>query len=198
VAPLELCPEAEFAHVMDVNVTGPLRVTQCFLPLLKKSDHARIVNVGSQAGTLAYPGFGAYNCSKFALEGFSDTLRMELKMFGIAVAHVSPGAVQTPIWERSGKKSNDILEATSTHEAAAQYKELTRQTITAAGKAATKGCSVEETNFAIIHALSDPKPRSHYIVGRMAKIMIRLRKLLAFLALDWVFDWLVLRALSKM
>jgi len=56
-------------------------------------------------------------------------------------------------------------------EAAAQYKELTRQTITAAGKAATKGCSVEETNFAIIHALSDPKPRSHYIVGRMVRVL---------------------------
>jgi len=54
VAPLELCPEAEFAHVMDVNVTGPLRVTQCFLPLLKKSDHARIVNVGSQINSLSH------------------------------------------------------------------------------------------------------------------------------------------------
>eukprot|EP00976_Prorocentrum_cordatum_P081389 1184385-Prorocentrum_minimum.AAC.6 len=58
-------------------------------------------------------------------------------------------------------------------------------------------CSVEETNLAISHALSNPKPKSHYIVGRTAKIMIRLRKLLAFLALDWVFDWLVLKALSK-
>jgi NAD(P)-dependent dehydrogenase (short-subunit alcohol dehydrogenase family) len=55
VAPLELIPEAEFAFVMDVNVLGPLRVTQCFLPLLKKAPRARIVNVGSQVspgGTL--------------------------------------------------------------------------------------------------------------------------------------------------
>jgi len=197
VAPLELIPEAEFAFVMDVNVLGPLRVTQCFLPLLKKAPRARIVNVGSQAGTLAYPGFGAYNCSKFALEAFSDTLRMEMKMFDISVSHLSPGAVKTPIWERSGKRSNDVMEAASTHEAAAQYQELNRQTLAAAGNAAVKGCSVQETNFAISHALSDPKPKTHYIIGRAANVMIRLRKLLGILSLDWVFDWLVLNALSK-
>ena len=50
VAPIELCPEAEFTKVMDVNVTGPLRVTQHFLPLLKRGDDSRIVNVGSQVG----------------------------------------------------------------------------------------------------------------------------------------------------
>eukprot|EP00854_Cymbomonas_tetramitiformis_P008768 gene8768-10392_t len=63
----EMIPSEEFNFVYDVNVTGALRTTQSFLPLIR-AGQGRIVNIGSQAGTLAYPGFGAYNCSKFALE----------------------------------------------------------------------------------------------------------------------------------
>ncbi|KAK3244464.1 hypothetical protein CYMTET_45920, partial [Cymbomonas tetramitiformis] len=193
ITPLEMIPSEEFNFVYDVNVTGALRTTQSFLPLIR-AGQGRIVNIGSQAGTLAYPGFGAYNCSKFALEGFSDTLRMEMKHFGVEVCHVAPGAVKTAIWERGNENSNAIMAKVSSHEAASEYQELFRQCIAGAAKAESKGCSTEDTSAAIIHALEAYKPQTRYIVGKSARLMVPLRKFIP----DRIFDMLVLGTLQKM
>lgn len=105
-APLAYQPIAEFREQMDVNVTGPLIVTQAFLPLLG-TDRAlsgppgRIVNISSVAGKLSSPFLGAYAASKHALEGWSGSLRRELLLFGIDVVLVAPGAVATPIWDKA-------------------------------------------------------------------------------------------------
>ena len=99
-SPLELIPIAEFQQQMQVNVTGQLAVTQAFLGLLRLRK-GRIVNMGSISGRSATPFLGAYNISKFALEGFTDVLRMELRPWGISVSIIEPGAIATPIWEKS-------------------------------------------------------------------------------------------------
>jgi NAD(P)-dependent dehydrogenase (short-subunit alcohol dehydrogenase family) len=96
----------DFRHQLEVNLTGQLIVTQAFAPLLgadraRKGPPGRIVMISSVGGKNAMPFVGPYAASKFALEGFSESLRREMIMFGIDVVIVAPGAVATPIWDKS-------------------------------------------------------------------------------------------------
>src|SRR6185436_8863996 len=88
------------------NVTGQLIVTQAFAPLLgadgeRRGAPGRIVMISSGGGKNATPFIGAYNASKFALEGLSEALRRELMLFGIDVIVVAPGPVVTAIWDKA-------------------------------------------------------------------------------------------------
>ena len=89
--------EADFEWLFDVNFWGVVRMTRAFLPLLKASDDARIVNLSSVYGLIAPPGQTAYAASKFAVRGFSNALRHELQGGRIGVTVVHPGGVATAI-----------------------------------------------------------------------------------------------------
>ncbi len=86
---------AQFQQLFAVNVYAPIYLTQLVLPQMKYRREGQIVNISSVAGHVALPGMGAYCASKFALRAFSDTLRAELKPFGIHVMGVYPGGVKT-------------------------------------------------------------------------------------------------------
>jgi NAD(P)-dependent dehydrogenase (short-subunit alcohol dehydrogenase family) len=95
----------DFKQQMAVNVIGHLIVVQAFAPLLgadraRKGAPGRIVMISSVGGKNASPFLGAYNASKFALEGMSESLRRELMLFGIDVIVVAPGTVATTMWDR--------------------------------------------------------------------------------------------------
>jgi NAD(P)-dependent dehydrogenase (short-subunit alcohol dehydrogenase family) len=96
----------EVEHQLAVNVMGTLNVTQAFAPLLGarpdfKGRPGRVVMMSSVGGTSATPFLGAYNISKFALEGMSEALHRELMRYGVEVLVIAPGAVKTPIWGKS-------------------------------------------------------------------------------------------------
>ena len=96
----------DFKRQIDVNLTGQLVVTQAFAPLLgadrsRKGAPGRIVMISSVGGRNALPFVGAYNASKFGLEGMSESLRRELMIFGVDVIIVAPGTVATPIWDKA-------------------------------------------------------------------------------------------------
>lgn len=108
VGPLTHVPLARFREQLEVNLVGVFSVTQAFLPLMLPPDHRRrcrprpcVINVGSIAGKVAAPFAGPYSASKFGLEGFSDSLRRELMLFGIDVVLLQPGPVVTPIWDKA-------------------------------------------------------------------------------------------------
>jgi len=96
---LEVLPVAEIRKLMEVNVIGLMAVTQAFIPMLRKAK-GRIINIGSTSSFLAFAGASAYSASKFAVRAITDSLRLELKPFGISVVLVAPGAIETPIWEK--------------------------------------------------------------------------------------------------
>src|SRR6185295_4750516 len=108
-APLEFLPIDQLRHQLEINVIGQVAVTQAFLPALRRA-RGRIVNVSSIGGRVALPLVGAYNASKFALEGVSDALRRELRPLGVDVIVIEPGGVKTPIWTKSTKTADDMLE----------------------------------------------------------------------------------------
>jgi len=99
-------PIADLRRQLEINVIGLLQVTQAFAPLLgarlpQSRTPGRIVMMSSIAGRFASPFLGAYNASKFALEGMSDSLRRELMAYGIDVVLIEPGSIATPIWDKA-------------------------------------------------------------------------------------------------
>ncbi|MEQ8404840.1 MAG: SDR family NAD(P)-dependent oxidoreductase [Oceanicaulis sp.] len=104
--PLLHLPIKEMERQLDINVTGQLRVTQAFAPLLgaengRAGPPGRVVNISSVAGLNATPLVTPYACSKFAMEAFTQGLRRELGLYGIDCVAVNPGPVATPIWAKA-------------------------------------------------------------------------------------------------
>jgi len=93
----EQVTETDFEWLFGINFWGVVRMTRAFLPLLHSSDEARIVNLSSVFGIIAPPGNTAYSASKFAVRGFSESLRHELRKTRIGVTVVHPGGVATSI-----------------------------------------------------------------------------------------------------
>ncbi|MBY6036687.1 oxidoreductase [Fictibacillus nanhaiensis] len=88
----------EYRLQFETNVFGVIAVTQAVLPFMRKNRAGRIINMSSISGKFGFPGLSPYTASKHALEGFSESLRLELKPFGIDVVLVEPGSYQTNIW----------------------------------------------------------------------------------------------------
>ncbi|GAA7760453.1 MULTISPECIES: SDR family NAD(P)-dependent oxidoreductase [Cupriavidus] len=103
----EQVSETDFDWVMAINFHGVVRMTRAFLPLLHRSDDARIVNISSLFGLISPPGQSAYSASKFAVRGFSNALRHELADSRVGVTVVHPGGIATSI-ARNARVSADI------------------------------------------------------------------------------------------
>jgi NAD(P)-dependent dehydrogenase (short-subunit alcohol dehydrogenase family) len=98
--PLEFQPIDDFRAQLEVNLFGHLRVTQAFLPVIRRG-HGRLVNVGSVGGRLVLPLHGAYSASKFGMEAMTDAFRLELRQWNIRVSLVDPGGSATAIFGKT-------------------------------------------------------------------------------------------------
>jgi NAD(P)-dependent dehydrogenase (short-subunit alcohol dehydrogenase family) len=105
----EQVAEADFDWLFAINFFGVVRMTRAFLPMLRDSDDARLVNISSIFGIIAPPGQTAYAASKFAVRGFSESLRNELKGTPVGVTLVHPGGVATSI-ARNARRSQAVSE----------------------------------------------------------------------------------------
>src|SRR5690606_35065403 len=102
----------EIRSVMETNFFGVIRVTRAFLPELREQG-GTFVNISSMAGQVGFAGMGAYNASKFALEGFSEALAEEVAPFGVRVLIVEPGAFRTDFSGRSIRSATTQVSAYS-------------------------------------------------------------------------------------
>jgi NAD(P)-dependent dehydrogenase (short-subunit alcohol dehydrogenase family) len=190
-APLEFLPVDRLRQQLEVNLIGQAAVTQAFLPALRRA-RGRIVNVSSIGGRVALPLVGAYNASKFGLEGLSDALRRELRPFGVDVILIEPGGVKTPIWTKSTQTADEMLEDVPA-EVRRLYGKLIEAVRTRTQKIAREtGCDPREVAEAIGTALTANRPRTRYLVGRDAKLRARMAKVLP----DRVMDRMIVRALG--
>jgi len=190
--PLEFMPLGEFQRQLEVNVTGVLRSTQAMLPLIRQGSRGRIVNISSIGGRVAAPMVGPYAASKFAVEGLSDSLRRELRPWGIHVALIEPGAVATPIWDKS-IAAGDQIRAESPPEAERLYGEVIEAIRKQAQKNAVDGVPPKEAAEAVAHALTADKPKTRYLVGRDAKVRGPMAKLMP----DRMMDAAIARVLGQ-
>ncbi|WP_343634907.1 oxidoreductase [Fluviicola sp.] len=98
---IEEASEAEIQKVLAINVEAALRMTRCVLPFMRQARNGHIINFSSVAGLASTPGFGIYNASKYAVEGFSEALYYEVKDLGIKVTLIEPGAFRTNFLDNS-------------------------------------------------------------------------------------------------
>jgi NAD(P)-dependent dehydrogenase (short-subunit alcohol dehydrogenase family) len=189
--PLEFIDIADFQQQLEVNVTGVLRTTQAFLPHIRNA-RGRIVNISSIGGRVAIPMVGPYNASKFALEGMSDSLRRELRPWGMHVALIEPGAVATPIWDK-GVEQADSNERDAPPELRERYGEVMNSIREESEKNRTEGVPPQEVAEAVAHALTASRPKTRYLVGRDAKMRAPMAKVIP----DRLMDAAIARALGQ-
>lgn len=103
-------PDGMLEKMIGINLYSAYHLTRRILPVMIASKSGHIVNMCSIASLRAYPHGGAYSISKYALLGFTDNLREELRPFNIKVTAICPGAVYTPSWENSGVEESRIME----------------------------------------------------------------------------------------
>lgn len=189
-SPLESIPIEQLRRQMEVNVIGQVAVTQAFLPLLRQA-RGRIVNMGSIAGRGTIPIMGPYSASKHALEALTDALRLELSPWGMEVSIIEPGAIATPIWEKS-TKTGDELEAAAGSEMRALYGNIIQRVKEAVADAGKRAIPAEAVAKVVLHALTAFRPKTRYLVGADAKIRAAMIKWLP----DRVQDWMLRRVLK--
>jgi NAD(P)-dependent dehydrogenase (short-subunit alcohol dehydrogenase family) len=162
-APLMHQPTDDFRHQLEVNLVSVLIVTKAFLPLLGadrslRGRPGRIVNISSTSGKFGFPFVGAYVASKHGLEGFSESLRRELMLYGIDVIIVAPGAIATPIWDKA--EQVDITKYANT-----DYVELARRVQKYMVQSGKNGLPPEEVAEVVLRALTTPRPRVRYALA---------------------------------
>ncbi|MEX0447449.1 SDR family NAD(P)-dependent oxidoreductase [Xenorhabdus sp. SGI246] len=183
-APLECVSSDLLRNQLEVNLIGQLAVTRAMLPLLRRSETARLINVTSGLGTVAIPYLGAYSAAQFAKEGLSDALRRELAPMGIMVSVVSPGIIWTPIWNKIAVEGEKAISL-----APDEVSDLYRNTYLNFLQAIKQSARYSRTTpahvaSAIFSALTSAKPKTRYRVGSD----IRRAALLAHWLPDYVLD----------
>jgi NAD(P)-dependent dehydrogenase (short-subunit alcohol dehydrogenase family) len=189
--PLEFIPIDELRRQLEVNLVGQVAVTQAFLGMLRKA-RGRIVNVSSIGGRIALPFAGPYAASKFGIEAISDSLRRELRPWGIDVSVIEPGSVATKIWDKGTAKARELAENLPP-DGKQLYGGAIAKMQKIAAETAARGIPPEQVAKDVAHALTAPKPKTRYLVGRDAKMRARVSALVS----DRTFDRLVARALEK-
>jgi NAD(P)-dependent dehydrogenase (short-subunit alcohol dehydrogenase family) len=165
--------DAELREQFDTNFFGSVAVTRALLPQMRRQGFGHIVMVSSISGRLGFPGVSSYAASKFALEGWTETLRYEMKTLGIQVVLVEPGSFDTDIWTRNAKLTAGLQDPTSAN---ASRVPAWRDRIEQGAKNRANPQVVADV---IAHVLQTPHPKLRYVVGNDARIALMMRRILS-------------------
>ena len=181
-APVEYMRLDVLRRQFEVNVFGQIAVTQAFLPLIR-ARRGRIVNMGSVGSHVTMPFGGALCATKSAFRSLDDALRLELHPFGIHVAMVEPASIRTPAVEKTlGDADAAVRELPP--EGVARYGDMLRRFIERAYDREQHGSPPEVVADAVLEALTDPRPLARYPVGKHARLLVALPRLLTDRLLD--------------
>lgn len=179
-SPIEFVPLDELRRQFEVNVTGQVAATQAFLPSIRRGK-GRIVFTGSSSGYFTMPYIGPYAASKYAIEAIGDALRRELHPWGIPVSIIQPGAIKTPIWEKSESAADDILEGLP-EQAHELYGDRIARVRELVQRQSENAAPAETVAKAIIKALTARQPKARYKVGGDARV----QRLFSLLPARWM------------
>jgi NAD(P)-dependent dehydrogenase (short-subunit alcohol dehydrogenase family) len=165
---IEEVSEEEFEPMFQTNVYGLIRTTRAFLPHFRRQRSGHIFNFSSIGGLIGSAGWGFYNTTKFAVEGFSEALAAEMKPLGVNVTVIEPGPFRTDFLGRSGKlAAREIPEYAGTAGKAREYLE------TQSGK---QPGDPQKAVEAVIAAADATEPPMHLILGKSALKRFRERQ----------------------
>ena len=168
---IELSAEAVQAQ-FDTNVFGLLRVTRAFGAAMIERRRGRIINVGSVSGRIPAPMLGAYHASKYALEALTDSLRMELRPFGIEVVIIEPGTIRTEFADRV------IAEANASRTDTTRYRAIYDRQIQLAAKMDKIASGPAPVSRALVNAVEATRPRARVVAPGRFVLVIALVRLL--------------------
>lgn len=180
--PIEALPLAEWRNVFEVNVLAAISMTSKFLPLIRESQ-GRVVNLGSISGRIASPYLGPYCTSKFAIRAFSDSLRREMRPFGVKVILVEPGPINTPIWSKSVDHSLDIKKHLST-DLEKIYGPPIENLVSIVEDVAKNAVPVSWVTEKVLQVVESKNPKACYLIGKGIHLQAALAKYLPTKWLD--------------
>jgi short-subunit dehydrogenase len=174
----------------QTNVFGTQELTNRIIPIMRQQGHGRIIYNGSVLGIIALPFRGAYNASKYALEGLADTMRLELYGSGIEVSIIEPGPIISDFRKNAMKKYFENIDKSGSF-FKPNYDGMEAR-LKKEGPAAPFTLGPEAVFKKLEHALESEHPRAHYYVTFPTYLFGTLKRILPARALDWV-----LRKVSK-
>ena len=158
----------EFKTQFETNFFSVIRLIQEVGPTMRKQGSGKIINISSVAGRIGFPASPAYISSKFALEGLSESLRLEMAPFGVDVIIIEPGVIKTNFLNpvRLAKKS----------ESGTAYRDITTRVVSGVKMMAEMGTPPKEVADTIVKSINDDKPLPRYIVGNDASMFLEAKK----------------------
>ncbi|MEI4710235.1 oxidoreductase [Bacillus cereus] len=185
---VEEIPVEEYRKQFETNLFGAISITQLVLPYMREQQSGKIINISSISGQVGFPGLSPYVSSKHALEGWSESLRLEVKPFGIDVALVEPGSYNTNIWEVGKQLATNQSDTTSPYK---EYMDKIQKHINSGSD--TFGNPIDVANK-IVEIVESKRTNLRYPIGKGVKFMIFAKKIL-----PWrLWEYLVLRSFKKM
>lgn len=191
MGPIEFIPIDKFMKQVHVNLIGHVAVIQAFLPLLRKY-HGRIINIGSIGGIQPVPFNSPYGASKAAMENLTDSLRMELRPWNIPVTIVIPGNICTEIWKKARETAVGFLGSLPEKTRDLYGSPINSMVHHISSKMENSGNPPEAVARVVIKALLTKKPKTRYIVGWDARLLIIMGKFVS----DRIRDRIMLRYLG--
>jgi NAD(P)-dependent dehydrogenase (short-subunit alcohol dehydrogenase family) len=163
---------AELRHQMETNFFGNVAMTKAVLPIMRQQRAGHIIQITSVAGRMAAPLLGAYAASKFALEGWSEALRIEVHSLGIRVVLVEPGDYDTDIWDRN------VVLARQATDPSSPNRERSQRFVEFVKSRAPKRRDPREVARLVVRTAQNPNPKLRYLIGPDAKMQMLFRSLL--------------------
>jgi NAD(P)-dependent dehydrogenase (short-subunit alcohol dehydrogenase family) len=149
----------------ETNFFGAVRMIKAVLPAMRRWRHGQIINITSLAGLSPIPFMGIYSASKFALEGYTEALRLEVKCFNIRVSQVEVGFLRTPMMNHRQEAVERLTE----------YDPWRQRAFDAVHAAEQNGPGPELVAAAVVRIAASGTPRLRYVVGKQARFVTRLR-----------------------
>lgn len=182
---VEEVPLSGWRKQLETNFFGTVSVTQHMLPLLRKTGRSKVILMSSISGVVGFPGYGPYAASKFALEGFGESLSMELMPFGINVVLIQPGAYGTPIWNKSFGEL--------TVKEGSPYSGLLKGVLDYSERTARGSGDPQEVARLVANIASMSKPKFRYTLPRGSRLTAWIKGVLP----DRLFQRIVYRMLDR-
>lgn len=167
--PFEGTSDDQITKQFETNVFGLMKVTKQILPHFREQNQGTVINISSMGGRIVFPYYSLYHATKWAVEGFTESLRFELEPLGIKVKLIEPGAIKTDFYDRSRDSS---LDSSPT-----DYQTLAKIGFANMDKEGENGSRAEDVAQVIYKAASDQSSKLRYPIGKKASSLLLFRRL---------------------
>jgi NAD(P)-dependent dehydrogenase (short-subunit alcohol dehydrogenase family) len=180
---VEDIPLEVWREQFETNFFGLVALTQAVLPMMRQQKQGKIINISSISGRLGFPGYAAYSASKFAVEGFSESLRHEMLPFGVFVVLVEPGSYKTEIWDKGFASMQTSPESA--------YRTQLEAVLRYSRKAAENSPDPQLIADLIVRITAKASPKLRYTLGKGSSLTLLGNALLPWKWFEWILHKLL-------